>query len=188
MAYRGLRVGPVLGLRREIDRLFEDTFGQDGPRRAWTPPADVREAGGEILIEVELPGIKPDDVDVTSENGVLTIRGEKRSSSTDAGDGRYHALERSYGTFTRSFQLPTGVDEQRIEADFEDGVLVVHVPKATIAQPRRIEIRNGGGRPTIAGSAARLGSSDRSTQQAAHTRDLTTTTSASPPPNTDSAR
>jgi len=134
---------PEVGVRREIDRLFEDTFGSDSERDAWAPPVDIREDASEIVIEVELPGIEPAGVDVTSENGVLTIRGEKRSASAESSEARYHVVERSYGAFTRSFQLPTGVDEQRIAAEFTDGLLVVHVPKAARAQPRRIEIRVG---------------------------------------------
>jgi len=152
MAYRGLRSGPVFGLRREIDRLFEDTFGGESGRGSLSPPVDIREDGREIAIEVELPGIKPEDVDVTAENGVLTIRGEKRSTSTENSEGRYHIVERSYGTFTRSFQLPTGVDEKGIAAEFNDGLLVVRVPKAALAQPRRIAIRNSGSQPAVQGS------------------------------------
>jgi len=161
MANRGVRVGPVLGLRREIDRLFEDTLGPDNARGVWTPPVDIREAAGAILIEVELPGTSPEDVDVMCENGILTIRGEKRSPWSESGDGRYHVIERSYGTFTRSFQLPTGADEQRIEAEFLDGVLVVRVPKAVVAQPRRIEILRSGGRPMVQGTGGRSPNSGR---------------------------
>ena len=123
MVYRGSLTGPVFGLRREIDRLFEDTFGGDARRTGWAPAVDIREDNKEIALEVELPGIKPSDVEVMAENGVLTIRGEKQSASTEGIGGRYHVVERSYGSFTRSFQLPTGVDEQRIEADFADGLL-----------------------------------------------------------------
>jgi hypothetical protein len=89
---------------------------------------------------------------VTAENGVLTVRGEKQSTSTENTESRYHVIERTYGTFTRSFQLPTGVDEQNIGAEFADGLLLVHVPKAALAQPRRIEIRNSGSQPAIQGT------------------------------------
>lgn len=153
MVYRGSQVGPVFGLRREIDRLFEDTFGRDVGRTGWVPPVDVREDNKEIVLEVELPGIKPEDVEVTAENGVLTVRGEKATRTTESDEGRYHVVERSYGSFTRSFQLPNGVDDRRIEAEFVDGLLVVHVPKAALAQPRRIEIRNSGSQPAIQGTA-----------------------------------
>lgn len=154
MVYRGSLTGPVFGLRREIDRLFEDAFGGDSSRRAgWSPVVDVREDAKEIVLEAELPGIKPSEVEVTAENGVLTIRGDKQSTSTEGAEGRYHVIERSYGSFTRSFQLPSGVDERRIEADFADGLLSVRIPKAAIAQPRRIEIRNSGSQPAIQGGA-----------------------------------
>jgi HSP20 family protein len=152
MVYRGSQVGPMFGLRREIDRLFEDTFGRDSARGGgWVPPVDVREDAKEIVLEIELPGIRPDDVEVTAENGVLSVRGEKQSRSTEDTQGRYHVVERTYGSFSRSFQLPNGVDERQIEAEFVDGLLQVRVPKAALAQPRRIEIRNSGSQPAIQG-------------------------------------
>lgn len=158
MVNRGSLTGPVFGLRREIDRLFEDTFGGDSRRSGWAPAVDIREDNKEIALEIELPGIKPSDVEVVAENGVLTIRGEKQSGSTDGSEGRYHVVERSYGSFTRSFQLPTGVDEQRIEADFADGLLTVRIPKAALAQPRKIEIRNSGNQSAIAGTPSKSSS------------------------------
>lgn len=156
MAYRTSLSGPVFGLRREIDRLFEDTFGRDAGRAVgWSPAVDIREDNKEIALEVELPGIKPSDVEVTAENGVLTIRGEKQSTTAEGSEGRYHMVERTYGTFLRSFQLPQGVDENRIEAEFADGLLTVHVPKAALPQPRRIEIRNSGSQPVVQGTGGR---------------------------------
>lgn len=152
MVYRTSITGPVFGLRREIDRLFEDAFGRDTARVGWAPAVDIREDNKEIVLEVELPGIKPSDVEVTAENGVLTIRGEKQSTSPESGEGRYHVVERTYGSFSRSFQLPQGVDEQRIEAEFTDGLLQVRIPKSALPQPRRIEIRNSGSQPAIQGS------------------------------------
>ena len=155
MVYRTSLTGPVFGLRREIDRLFEDTFGRETGRAGWSPAVDVREDNHEIALEIELPGIRPADVEVTAENGVLTIRGEKQSTTTETSEGRYHVVERSYGSFARSFQLPQGVDENRIEAEFTDGLLIVHVPKAALPQPRRIEIRNSGSQPVVQGTGAR---------------------------------
>jgi HSP20 family protein len=174
MVYRSSQTSPVLGLRREIDRLFEDTFGRDSARTGWTPPVDVREDSKEIVLEVELPGLKPDDVEVTAENGILTIRGDKQSRAPENNEGRYHVTERSYGSFTRSFQLPNGVDERHIEAEFSDGVLLVRVPKAALAQPRRIEIRNSGDQPAVQGpvknsasekSRSEKGSTDKSSRE-----------------------
>ena len=156
MVYRTSLTGPIFGLRREIDRLFEDTFGRDASRvSGWTPAVDVREDNKEIALEIELPGIKPADVEVTAENGVLTVSGEKQSTTREENEGRYHVVERSYGSFVRSFQLPQGVDENRIEAEFLDGLLIVHVPKAALPQPRRIEIRNSGSQPVVQGAGTR---------------------------------
>jgi len=141
MVYRQTLTAPVFGLRREIDRLFEDTFGRGEGMNAWTPAVDVRESDKEVRIDVELPGIQPDEVEITAENGVLTIRGEKQMErKEDEKDGRFHVVERSYGAFTRSFQLPQGLDESKIEAEFENGILGVHIPKTALPQPRRIQI------------------------------------------------
>ena len=169
MVYRGSLTGPVFGLRREIDRLFEDTFGGDARRTGWAPAVDVREDNKEIVLEIELPGIKPSDVEVTAENGVLTVRGEKQSTSTEGSEGRYHVVERTYGSFTRSFQLPSAVDERRIDAEFQDGLLSVHIPKAALAQPRKIEIRNSGSQPAIQGTPTQSGASQNAGAQSGAT-------------------
>ncbi|HWZ60176.1 MAG TPA: Hsp20/alpha crystallin family protein [Gemmatimonadaceae bacterium] len=137
---------PVFSLRREIDRLFEDTFGQNSPTgvTAWVPAVNVREDDKELTFMVDLPGISPDQVEITNENGVLTIRGERKETRSEDDDkARYHMVEQSYGAFSRSFQLPQGLDQNKIDAQFENGVLTVHIPKAAIAQPKRIEIKTG---------------------------------------------
>ena len=141
MIYRTTPSAPVFGLRREIDRLFEDTFGRGDGMTSWSPAVDVRETEKELRLEVELPGIKPDEVELTAENGVLMIRGEKRGERKEGDeDARYHLVERSYGSFTRSFQLPQGLDEGKIEDDYNNGILTVHIPKAALPQPRKIQI------------------------------------------------
>lgn len=143
MIYRTSLSAPVFGLRREIDRLFEDTFGRGEGMSTWNPAVDVRETDQELALELELPGIKPEEVELTAENGVLTIRGEKRSERKEGDESsRYHMVERSYGSFTRSFQLPQGIDETKIEADYNNGILSIHIPKTALPQPRRIEIGN----------------------------------------------
>lgn len=146
MAYRGGSLvpffgggmRPLFGLRREIDRLFDDMVGDDNAR--WTPAVDVRETEKSLAIDVELPGMKPENVDVNVENGVLSITGEKRSERKEDEKGRYHVVERSYGSFFRSFQLPTGVDESQIKATFHDGLLTVEIPKTALPQARKIEV------------------------------------------------
>jgi len=106
---------PLFGLRREIDRLFDDMAG-GSDRSRWTPAVDVRESDKSLAIDVELPGIKPENVEVNVENGVLSITGEKHSERSNEEKGRYHMVERSYGSFFPSFQLPAGVDESQINA------------------------------------------------------------------------
>ena len=144
MLYRTSISAPVFGLRREIDRLFEDTFGRGDNTTGWTPAVDVRESERELRLEVELPGISPDEVELTTENGVLTVRGEKRTERKEGDEqSRYHVVERSYGSFVRSFQLPQGLDESKIEADFNNGILTIHMPKAALPQPKKIQIASG---------------------------------------------
>src|SRR5688500_9113936 len=141
MLYRMTTSSPVFGLRREIDRLFEDAFTRDG--MSWTPAVDIKETESELRVELELPGLKPEDVEITAENGVLTIRGEKRSERKEDEQSRYHVVERTYGSFMRTFQLPQGVDEDQIAADFDNGILSLRIPKAALPQPRRIQINPG---------------------------------------------
>ena len=141
MIYRTALSAPVFGLRREIDRLFEDTFSRGDGTSNWSPAVDVAETDKELRLDLELPGIRSEDIEVTAENGVLTVRGEKNSSRKEGHDqSRYHLVERSYGSFMRSFQLPQGLDESKIEADCEHGILSIRIPKAALPQPRKIQI------------------------------------------------
>jgi HSP20 family protein len=138
---------PVFGLRREIDRLFDDAFVGRGTGANWQPAVDIQETSNELRLDVELPGIREEDVELEVENGVLSVRGQKSvERKEEEEEGRYHLVERSYGSFFRSFQLPQGVDEKQINADFEHGVLRIRIPKAALPQPRRIQIGSGGER------------------------------------------
>lgn len=143
MLYRTMTAAPIFGLRREIDRLFDDAFLRDG--MAWSPAVDIKENENELRVEVELPGLKPEDVEITAENGILTVRGEKKSARKEGDENRFHLVERSYGSFSRTFQLPKGVDDSKIEAEFDNGLLAIKVPKTALPQPRRIEIGNRSG-------------------------------------------
>jgi HSP20 family protein len=138
MLYRMATSSPVFGLRREIDRLFDDTFARDGFN--WSPAVDIKETENALSVELELPGIRPEDVEITAENGVLTVRGEKKSERKEGEDNRYHVVERTYGSFLRTFQLPKGIDEDQIRAEFEHGILSISIPKAALPQPKRIQI------------------------------------------------
>ncbi len=144
MLYATASTAPAFGLRREIDRLFENTFGRGQPGRdEWTPAVDIHETGQELTFAIELPGIKLEDIEVTAVDGVLTIHGERSEERNEGEEGRYHLVERNYGSFMRRFQLPPGVDSEKIAADIEHGMLRVRIPKAALPQPKRIEIKEG---------------------------------------------
>lgn len=132
--------------------FFDDVVGPTwGGRMAGmdllrAPNADVMENKDEIRVMLELPGMRPEDVDVNLENNILTISGEKKEEREQKDqDSRWHLSERRYGQFSRSFVLPRDVEQDRIEANFEHGVLTVRIPKSEKAKPRRIEIRAGEG-------------------------------------------
>lgn len=145
---RSFGLSPIFGLRREIDRLFDDTFAGRGGNTNWSPAVDIHETSNELRLDVELPGLQEKDVELEVENGVLSVRGQKSAERKEEGEeGRYHLVERSYGAFYRSFQLPQGVDEKQIQADFDRGVLHIRIPKAALPQPRRIQIGGAGERP-----------------------------------------
>ena len=106
----------------------------------WTPLADITEDEREYLIKAELPELQREDVKVTVENGVLTITGERKFEKEEK-KKKYHRVERGYGTFMRSFTLPDDADFNKVNAQFKNGVLMVHVPKSERAQPKQIEVK-----------------------------------------------
>ncbi|MFN2398922.1 MAG: Hsp20/alpha crystallin family protein [Gemmatimonadaceae bacterium] len=174
MTYRSnLVVGgpfaPLFGLRRDIDRLFDDTFTGRQGAGAWSPAIDVRENEKELAVEIELPGMKAENVDISVENGVLMVRGEKPASQKEEEDGQWHVTERSYGSFYRALSLPQGVEEDKIEADFADGVLTVRVPKAALPQPRKIRIAGKDREVGMAQGRERL--SEKSGQESAASKE-----------------
>jgi HSP20 family protein len=138
-----------------FDRLFDSLLGGGRGGMMRAPETDVIETEREIRVVAEMPGLRPEDIEVDVENNVLTIRGEKREERTEREEGRYHLAERRYGTFARSFVLPRDVDSDRIHADFENGVLTVRIPRSERAQRRRVEI--GGGRGGEVGGGAQGG-------------------------------
>jgi HSP20 family protein len=108
----------------------------------WTPTVDISETDGEYQIKAEIPDVKKEDVKVTLEDGVLTIQGERKQEKEEYGK-KYHRIERSYGSFVRSFSLPDVIDEEKVKADFKDGVLSLHLPKSEKAKPKAIEVKVG---------------------------------------------
>lgn len=136
---------PFLSLQQEIDRLFEDfTRGFPalgaGVSGALVPTMDVSETDKEIEITAELPGLEEKDVQINVADNVLTIRGEKKAEK-DEKDKNYRLVERSYGSFERSLELPKGVNIDAIKATIDKGVLKVTVPKPVPAQTRKIEVK-----------------------------------------------
>lgn len=131
-------------LQEEVNRLFSTNltraFGDEGiGRGAWSPSVDIYENKDQIVLEAELPGMKQEDFDLSIENNVITLRGERHFEKTDESDN-YHRVERSYGAFTRSFTLPQTVSGEGATAEYSNGVLRVTLPKREEAKPRRIEI------------------------------------------------
>ena len=107
---------------------------------AWSPAVDIFDKGAEVVIHAELPGIKKEDIDVRVENNVLTIRGKKERNEETKEEG-YYRTERSYGSFSRSFNLSSSVDVTNIGAEYKDGVLTLSLPKAEEAKPRQIDVK-----------------------------------------------
>ena len=110
-----------------------------GHAEGWMPPADLRESDSAYIIEAELPGVQKDDVELTYEDGVLTFSGERKFESAED-NKNYHRIERSYGTFSRSFSLPQDVSQEKVVAQFENGLLTISLPKSEAIKPRKIEI------------------------------------------------
>jgi HSP20 family protein len=106
----------------------------------WTPMVDILEDDKEYLIKAELPEIKKEDVKVTVENGLLTISGQRKLEKEERGR-KYHRVERSYGSFMRSFTLPDNADGNKVNAEFKEGVLKVHVAKSENTRPKQIEVK-----------------------------------------------
>lgn len=133
-------------MQREMNRLF-DNFLQGGVQddgtfglSNWTPAVDIVERENEFEVKVELPGVRKEDVKITLESSVLTIRGEKKQEKEEKEDS-FHRVERSYGAFQRSFTLPTSVKSEKIDASYRDGILVIALPKAEEAKPKQIEVK-----------------------------------------------
>lgn len=136
--------GNVSAFQGEMQRMLERFFGDggsSGPAR-WAPAADIEEGEDSVVITCELPGVAEDDIEITFEDGVLSITGE-REHKREVKKEHYSHYERSYGAFRRSFRLPADTPESGISAEMDGGVLTVTVPKAPEREPRRIEVAAG---------------------------------------------
>lgn len=147
-------VDPFLAMRAEMDRVFDSFLGRGfersptlakvGDSDVIMPSIDVRETETEFVIEAELPGMDEKDVSVTLNNGILTLKGEKKSEREEKKDD-YHLMERSYGSFQRSFRVADAVDADKVNASFDKGVLKVTMPKRpeAVKTEKRIPIGKG---------------------------------------------
>jgi HSP20 family protein len=132
-------IDEMLTLRNRMDRLWSHVNQDEAPLANWSPTADIVETKDEILIRAELPGLMEKDVDIELENAVLTIKGE-RTAEKEVDEKGYRRIEREYGTFLRTFTLPTNVETEKIAATFVNGLLEVHLPKKEGAKPKTIRI------------------------------------------------
>lgn len=124
-----------------LDRFFDRSLNLDRVFEDWRPAADIYEEDGAYMVKVELPGVTKEDIKVTLKDEVLTIFGERKLEKEEK-KRNYHRVERSYGSFSRSFHIGETVDHDKIEAKFENGVLEVRLPKGEKALPKQIEVQN----------------------------------------------
>lgn len=133
-----LQHDPLSGLR-----LFEDAVTRlmSEPRtgRPWSPPVDILETENDLVLKADLPDVTLEDIDVRVENQTLSIKGERRFES-EAKEKGYHRIERSYGSFVRSFTVPSSVDTEQVSADYKNGVLTVKLPKKEAAKPKQVKV------------------------------------------------
>ncbi len=148
IARRPSPFGELLSLRQAMDRLFEDSyvrpFNYNGGSDSLGLPVDVSMTADDLVIEAQLPGVDPDDVDITVENSTLTIRAESRSERKE-GEGDYLVREIRRGTVSRSLTLPNGLEADRASASFDNGSLTLRIPKAEEVKPRQIQIKASNG-------------------------------------------
>ncbi|HEX9773921.1 MAG TPA: Hsp20/alpha crystallin family protein [Steroidobacteraceae bacterium] len=146
---RVIKWEPFRDIDEVFDRVFADTMrrwprqaGEARPVYDWAPAADVSETDGEYLIKAELPEVSKDDLNITVQEGVLTLAGERKEEKREENE-KVHRVERFHGSFSRRFTLPDDADDQGIRAESKDGVLVIHIPKQKIAQPepRQIQVQ-----------------------------------------------
>jgi HSP20 family protein len=143
---RGSAFDTLVDVSREMDRLVNTVWQEAGDNgRTWAMPAEVIETDDEIRFDIEAPGFRAEDLEITLENNVLTVAGEKKlERDGDRKDSDYRLFERRYGRFQRSFTVPPTVRGDDCRADYQNGVLTLRLPKSEEAKPRRISVSAGG--------------------------------------------
>ena len=138
----------LMRMREDMNRLFSQFFREGDDEEgtwltgAWAPPVDIHETDEVLILKAELPGFSKDDVHVELHNNRLTLRGERRHE-TEVKEEQYHRRERAYGSFQRTFQLPTTIDQDKVKASFQNGILELRLPKSEAAKPKRIALTAG---------------------------------------------
>ena len=133
-------------MHREIDKMFDRFLGgslaEDGSvfTSSWTPAVDITEHENEYIVKMELPGVSKDDVKITLEDNVLTVKGEKKQEK-ESKSSNYHRVERTYGAFQRTFTVPSDVKANGIDASYKDGILSIALPKSEDAKPKQIDVK-----------------------------------------------
>jgi HSP20 family protein len=133
----------VTTLQDQINRLFNETFDRSSNEAnltAWAPAVDIYETEHSLVVKADLPDIKPEELDIRVENNILTIRGERKFEKK-VNEDNYLRVERSYGSFSRSFSLANTVNTEAIQADYKNGVLTLSIPKREEAKPKQIKVR-----------------------------------------------
>jgi len=161
-----LVLGGIARLNRMLDEALGGWMGFESRRGGsltsdWLPPCDILEDDRAIRLQLELPGVQPEDIRLSIEGNVLSVRGEKRQEAEERNE-RVHRYERSYGMFERTFTLPSSVDTGAIDANVENGILTVTLPKTERAKPREIRLGSGGGKES---SGERKGSERKTVGQ-----------------------
>ena len=145
----------LASLHSEMSRLMNGLWEGNGQTtQSWVPAVDVWETENELVYAFDLPGIPQDKISIEIQEGTLSVSAE-RERTQEVENDRFYRFERRFGTFARTVGLPQGTNEDEIRAEFHDGVLEVHVPKAAEAKPKRIQIGGGSEQPTIEGSATK---------------------------------
>jgi HSP20 family protein len=136
----------LMTMQERMNRLFNEFFSRPAGyeeestvQGKWTPAVDIYETDSEVVLKAELPGMTQEDIHIEIRENVLTLKGERKQES-EAEEGEYHRVERSYGTFQRMFTLPSVIQHEKVKARYKDGVLEVTMPKAEAAKPKHIAI------------------------------------------------
>ncbi len=134
----------VSGVQSQFDRFLREAFSPasgsgEASTRTWAPPVDIYENGDSLVLKAELPGVNPDDVEIRVEDNTLYLKGNRKFEN-EVKEQNYHRVERSYGTFTRTFALPNSIDADKVGASYKDGILTLTMPKKEEAKPKTIKI------------------------------------------------